>query len=258
MKSFKCLAKHQAGDEHAIVQRSEIFVQNASVYLMIPTTEELKQQKTATFACLARDFAPPKFSFNGDLDGLSEVWWMKGTDDKKLVAQETPNGPGIYKLLISFEEWANGTRFICSAKHSEATKVLSSEYSRHNGGVRHAPSVYILGPAEQNGVEMVTLTCYAKDFYPKEVLITWLANDEPVDKMSYQNTQVIKKGSKYSVYSQFQVPNKDWKEGVVYTCAVYHEEGKLKRTVVRTIDSQSSKPANLSFNVEIPSVCKDQ
>ncbi|KAI1886645.1 hypothetical protein AGOR_G00197940 [Albula goreensis] len=50
----------------------------------------------------------------------------------ELVSENDPPNSGIYKLRISFEEWANGTQFICSAKHKEGTKVQTRGYSREN------------------------------------------------------------------------------------------------------------------------------
>lgn len=118
-----------------------------------------------------------------------------------------------------------------------------------------APSVFILGPADQP--EQVTLTCYAKDFYPKEVLISWLANDEPLDRSQFSTSSLIQTGNTYSVYSQLTIRKAEWDEGKGFSCVVHHEtNNKLVRAIVRAIDSHTKKPSNVNLSLSIPQTCK--
>uniref|UniRef100_A0A673M509 Ig-like domain-containing protein n=1 Tax=Sinocyclocheilus rhinocerous TaxID=307959 RepID=A0A673M509_9TELE len=86
------------------------------------------------------------------------------------------------------------------------------------------PSVYILAPPEHKEGDKMTLTCYVKDFYPKEVFVSWLADDEPVTLgYSYNTSLPIQNDKYFSVYSQLTVDYSEWKSGTVFSCVVYHE-----------------------------------
>ncbi|WP_411024048.1 hypothetical protein, partial [Salmonella sp. s58079] len=108
-------------------------------------------------------------------------------------------------------------------------------------GTTICPKVYVLAPPETS--ESVTLTCYVKDFYPKEVYVSWLADDKPVEGLSYykENTTVSQNDKQFSMYSQLIVDSQSWKKGVVYTCRVYHESIEDPvRLISRSIQASSS------------------
>ncbi|KAJ8383726.1 hypothetical protein AAFF_G00215680 [Aldrovandia affinis] len=353
-KSLQCTAEHPAGKVEAPLVMPPKHEQPAHVYLMTPSPEEQKNNKTATFACFASKFAPRKHSFTwlrndkeisegvttlpevkqngekevysatsflhlndsqwrdaetsvscefkhkfavkktavysqgclpdnpvivtiippsnedlflnsrvtlsckitGDLSGIESVVWKKEDNTELVSTHEVEGNSDVYKLQISNEDWANGTMFTCTVQHSDSAIPIKKHYRRENGGKQQPPSVFILAPAEQPSKHMVTLTCYAKEFYPKEVLISWLADDEPVTT-DFQTTEVVKTGNTYSVYSEFPITAGDWESGIVYSCVVHHEAAnKLMRTIVRTIDSQSKKPTTVSLNLGLNQDCK--
>ena len=110
----------------------------------------------------------------------------------------------------------------------------------------------------------MTLTCYVKDFYPKEVVVVWLVDDELVsdssDKFSFNTTSVIDTGNTYSVYSQLTMESDVWtKNDLIFSCVVYHETiPKTTNMLVRTLDSTSNKPNLVNLNLNIPPSCKAQ
>lgn len=134
------------------------------------------------------------------------------------------------------------------------------------GGDPQRPSVFLLAPAEKTSDNTVTLTCYVKDFYPKEVLVAWLIDDEPVERTSssalyqFNTTSQIQSGRTYSVYSQLTFSNDLWKnKEVVYSCVVYHESMiKSTKILMRTIDRTSNQPNLVNLSLNVPQCCKAQ
>lgn len=134
------------------------------------------------------------------------------------------------------------------------------------GGDPQRPSVFLLAPAEQTSDNTVTLTCYVKDFYPKDVLVAWLVDDELVERTSssalyqFNTTSQIQSGRTYSVYSQLTFSNDLWKnEEVVYSCVVYHESMiKSTKILMRTIDRTSNQPNLVNLSLNVPQSCKAQ
>nr|BAL72569.1 immunoglobulin mu heavy chain secretory form [Plecoglossus altivelis altivelis] len=165
----------------------------------------------------------------------------------------------VAKLLIPYEEWKNGAGFQCAVIDSLGDKHRKT-YRRENGGTWTRPSVFLLGPAEKTN-SVVTLTCYVQDFYPKEVAVLWLVDDELVlgssDIFSFNTTSVFETGNTYSVYSQLTMKANVWKKNdQIFSCVVYHETlPKTTNILVRTLESTSNKPNLVNLNLSIPPSC---
>ncbi|KAK6290850.1 hypothetical protein J4Q44_G00387480 [Coregonus suidteri] len=334
-KTFKCAVEHSAGSKEVKIEGNHITCAPQPVfpsfYVMTPSKEEMQDNQTASFACLARDFSPKdhditwlknnkpiakgvtnfcqdekkgeqntlysatsflsvgetewtdgseytcrflhtsgnqtktvKYSSGAVCDthvefqfieptpenlfldkkvplecrvtskqaGFQTIKWM--TEDKKLLYQEYDEREGrsiTAKILISYEEWRNGTTFICSVEHKDLPSPEEESYRRQNGEMEKRPSVFLLAPTEETSSGMVTLTCYVKDFYPKAVLVAWLVNDELVTmdstKYQYNTTSAIETGrTYYSVYGQLTMGRDDWMvDGEVYSCVVVSRVG---------------------------------
>lgn len=118
------------------------------------------------------------------------------------------------------------------------------------------PSVYLLAPPEHKEGETMTLTCYVKDFYPKEVFVSWLADDAPVE-IEPKTSPPMLNDKYFSVYSQITVSYYDWKSGIVYSCVVYHESIDEKmRVLTRSIDDNLDKPGVINLSMNTPPSCK--
>uniref|UniRef100_A0A8C9TWG4 Ig-like domain-containing protein n=1 Tax=Scleropages formosus TaxID=113540 RepID=A0A8C9TWG4_SCLFO len=241
-KSYKCTAVYPGG------QKTE--EQEPALYKSTLCTRNTKkldiENQTATFACLARDFSPASHTFK---------WQKNGKDMGEGVTSypetERKNGETLYSatsfLTLTETEWKKDkTTVTCifSNKAGTFTKTVTQASSGNS------PSVYLLAPGEPSQSEEVTLTCYAKNFYPKEVFIVWLEGDKPVeDETMYSSTSLIEMENTFAIYSRLTVRTKSWEGGVVYSCVVYHEAIPMSmKTIVRTIDNTSLKPTLVNLS----------
>uniref|UniRef100_A0A8C1JQP9 Ig-like domain-containing protein n=1 Tax=Cyprinus carpio TaxID=7962 RepID=A0A8C1JQP9_CYPCA len=145
------------------------------------------------------------------------------------------------------------------AGESQSHKRLGTKVTVTNGKEPKRPSVYILAPPEHKEGDKMTLTCYVKDFYPKEVFVSWLADDEPVTLgYSYNTSLPIHNDKYFSVYSQLTVDHSEWKSGTVFSCIVYHESIDEKmRVLTRSIDDNIDKAGVINLSMTTPASCKD-
>ncbi|XP_030638819.1 uncharacterized protein LOC115819407 [Chanos chanos] len=217
------------------------------IEIIPPTAEDMLKERAGTLKCVVSG-CPIK---------ADNITWKSGEDVR--VSDITHGQDStVAATSISYDDW-NSLTFTCEVHHKGFLNPESVKYRRENGGQYRSPSVYLLPPPEQtNG--SVTLTCYAKDFYPKEVVVSWLVNDEPVDKKQeyeQKSTNVLQSKGLFSVYGHLTFGSHHWENGDVYSCQVYHETSETVRIITRTIDKSSQKPALVQLNMNMPKICKD-
>lgn len=108
----------------------------------------------------------------------------------------------------------------------------------------------------------MTLTCFVKDFYPKDVLVHWLVDDSEIDGNAYyshKTTDVVENDGLFSTYGQLTFSSDSWKNGTVFSCKVYH--GPLaspNKPIVKLITEKSTGNVNI-VNLNLgPSTCLSQ
>uniref|UniRef100_A0A672SYU8 Uncharacterized LOC107583070 n=1 Tax=Sinocyclocheilus grahami TaxID=75366 RepID=A0A672SYU8_SINGR len=208
----------------------------ATVYLTVPTKMELDNE-TATFMCLAQRFSPKSNTFKWSLDG-KEVTKAIDKCDKSEKKGSVTEYSATSILQISAGDWKPNTKVKCEFVHKAGNEEREAEFAGKNP---KKPTVFILAPPEHKPGEPMTLTCYVKDFYPKEVFVSWLADDEPVTS-KYSTSLPIQTDQIFSVYSQLTVNDSKWKNGTVFSCVVYHEGIDEKmRVLTRSIDDNTEK-----------------
>uniref|UniRef100_A0A3B1JWB9 Ig-like domain-containing protein n=1 Tax=Astyanax mexicanus TaxID=7994 RepID=A0A3B1JWB9_ASTMX len=191
--------------------------------------------------------------------GFNGIRWIRNGQELPSTDEKSDAGTSMSaKTKITYIEWSSGTEYICEVKHSTfVQEVKTYPYQRENG----SPSVYLLPPPENTQDNLVTLTCYVKRFYPKDVVVYWLANDEKLNNTEQyqQNTTSVlevENEQLYSVYSQLVVDAGEWKNGTTFSCLVYHEAiDPTVRMIARSIDNQNNKPTLVSLSMNVPSPC---
>uniref|UniRef100_A0A3P9H166 Ig-like domain-containing protein n=1 Tax=Oryzias latipes TaxID=8090 RepID=A0A3P9H166_ORYLA len=158
---------------------------------------------------------------------LEKIFW-ENQDNVEMAG--TVKNEGLKKkeelvLDITYDEWCQGVERYCVVQHKDILFPFKIQYKRQKSGPAQRPSVFMLPPVEHAKNKEVTLTCSVKDFFPEEVFVAWLVDDDVVDsKYKTSTTSPVEKEGSYLVYSQLTLTDDQWKQsGVVYSCAVYHE-----------------------------------
>uniref|UniRef100_A0A3B3ICB3 Ig-like domain-containing protein n=1 Tax=Oryzias latipes TaxID=8090 RepID=A0A3B3ICB3_ORYLA len=241
-KPFQCVANH-LGERTTSppFTKQDVLFRSPNLTTSFSLDEE-KQQ--ASFYCFAKDFSPR----------THEIIWQKVGSEKASILDETSvfsegrndtNGAKLYSaaslLTVNPTELTSGATFTCvfKGKGVNNTDVLEKANATYK---------------EESSGE-VTLTCSVKDFFPEEVFVAWLVDDDVVDsKYKTSTTSPVEKEGSYLVYSQLTLTDDQWKQsGVVYSCAVYHESiTNSTRSIVRSIGFSTADKNNLvNLNLNI-------
>uniref|UniRef100_A0A667YC47 Ig-like domain-containing protein n=1 Tax=Myripristis murdjan TaxID=586833 RepID=A0A667YC47_9TELE len=171
------------------------------------------------------------------------------------------NGKSKFAIIdVLYEEWSKGIDYKCVVEHPDLFEPKREPY-RKSGEVPKRPSVFLLPPVEQTRNNVVTLTCYVRDFKPKEIVVSWLVDDVAADSKMYafNTTNLVENNGVYSVYGQLSFSLDQWKNNeAVYSCVVYHESlMDTSRVIMRSTVTRTAEKSNtVNLNIDLPQTCK--
>nr|APJ36370.1 immunoglobulin mu heavy chain [Myxocyprinus asiaticus] len=251
---IKCVFEHKAGNEMKEAEYTVTDVEDPRVTIDIipPSIEDMLKNKAGDLKCKVKGevagFTKMEIKVRKSENSIKELEQIANKKNLELVAR------------IGYDEWSNGTEFLCIVEHSLLVVPAEKLYSRENGGEYKRPTIYMLAPPEHREGETMTLTCYVKDFYPKEVFVSWLANDEPVKSgggYKQNTTTPMQINNYFSIYSQLTFDSSKWNEGTLYSCVVYHESiDQTMRVLSRSIDSNTDKSSIINVSLDTAAPCK--
>ncbi|KAK2833601.1 hypothetical protein Q5P01_017490 [Channa striata] len=226
------------------------------IQIIAPKMEDLFVNRKGSVVCQVRTLKP----------SVERIYW-ENQNGKEMATNPVPSSNGNTKsyrlsLDITFDEWSQGVELYCVVVHSEAIDPIKKLYQRIPGRPTQRPSVFMLPPVEDTRKEMVTLTCYVKDFFPQELYVSWLVDDQEADSTyKFSTTDPIRDNGSYFVYGHLSLTLDQWKNSdVVYSCVVYHESlVNATKAIVRSIGYRTFEKTNLvNLNMNIPETCKPQ
>ncbi|XP_041813066.1 immunoglobulin mu heavy chain-like [Chelmon rostratus] len=229
---------------------------DVDIKIIGPTLDDMFLNKKGQIVCRVQVNKP----------SLEKILWEDEHGNEMVGSSTTPvkENSNTYKLSldISYDEWSQGIKRVCIVEHTDWIVPFKKPYERNIGGQTQRPSVFMLPPVEHTRKDMVTLTCYVKDFFPQEVFVSWLVDDEEVDSSyEFHTTNPLANHGSYSAYGQLLLSLEQWrKNDVVYSCAVHHESlANTTKAIIRSIEHRTYEKTNLvNLNMNIPETCKAQ
>ncbi|XP_068506557.1 uncharacterized protein [Syngnathus scovelli] len=253
--NITCQFKGKSAQGDVVVTSSIIHqCSSADVDIQItgPTLEEMFLHQKGTVTCQVKVRQPV----------VKDISW-ENQDGKNMAGTSVSipiNATGVYRTLldITYDEWRKGIRRDCVVVRSDGKEPVKKSYERQTGKRPQRPTLFMMAPVEHSRTDTVTLTCFAKNFYPREVLLSWLVDDEPVNSTYVHSTTApVENGGSYSVYGQLTLSLEQWQRfDVVYSCVLYHESlAATANVIVRTVTYTSAKTATANFSMGDPELC---
>uniref|UniRef100_A0A3Q2GEP6 Ig-like domain-containing protein n=1 Tax=Cyprinodon variegatus TaxID=28743 RepID=A0A3Q2GEP6_CYPVA len=219
------------------------------VTIIPPTLQDMFEKGQGKLICQAK-FKRGRFE---------TIFWEKTNDNTKLVGTNRTLGSRTYEAEteITYDEWRKGETYTCEIQNKDWIEPLRKEYNRNNNGNNLFRNISVSLILCANLI--LILTCYVKGFYPQEVYVAWLVDDEANTIYSFNTTEPVEVDGSFSVYSQLVLTTEEWEQtDVVYSCAVQHESlAKPARSIVRSIGYRTFKNTNVvNLSMNVPEKCK--
>ncbi|NWU57715.1 SHPS1 phosphatase, partial [Dromas ardeola] len=175
--------------------------------------------QSVAFTCTAGGFFPKDIS----------VKWFK--DGAPISAQQLQITPGRTKSsynMVSTVTMPLGvddvrSQLVCAVQHPTLTAPLRGMYQLRQA-LRVSPSVQVdADPPSPVGVnKTVKFTCHVKEFYPRDVFVTWLENGTEMNVENISQPVETRRGL-FKLSSLVEVKAMEEKNGSVFTCRVVHD-----------------------------------
>uniref|UniRef100_A0A8C0JB26 Ig-like domain-containing protein n=1 Tax=Chelonoidis abingdonii TaxID=106734 RepID=A0A8C0JB26_CHEAB len=193
-----------------------------TIYLTKPSYEDvIKNSGRVTCLVLGYDSA------------ASSITWKVDGQVSSAAKTEPPkkNSNGTTSLVsshpVSLAQWGQGTQFTCKVTTPCSVELTQDITMGNTVTISRAYHEDTSG----NRVSL-TLICEASGFYPEEISISWLKNNSPELKSSYNNGPVSGSG----IFSAYSILKVDKSGGAVnYTCVVHHPAMKEPKRVVEKV-----------------------
>ncbi|TSK87412.1 Ig mu chain C region membrane-bound form [Bagarius yarrelli] len=241
-----CAVSHKTGTVKKDIKYVCSGAQSPKPKIIPPSAEDMLINKVGDLKCMT----------NGAIGFTSIKWLIEGKEVSSFEKETASDDTFLsLKTKINFDDWSTGTKFTCEVKHPTYVHETETVSFQRVNGKKQSPKLYVLAPPESSE-DLVTLTCYVKDFLPKELVVSWLVGDKLAEVSKQNTSSVIEKDGLFSAYSKLTIENSNWKSGIIYTCRVYHEAiDRSVHLISRSINSNPDPPTIMNLNVTVPMDC---
>ncbi|XP_051882933.1 uncharacterized protein LOC127576492 [Pristis pectinata] len=214
---FSCTVSHPPSNTR--VSQEVKSIQELSVFIQNPSTEEIWINKTATLVCMV---------VGADLSQVQIYWQVserekiKGDVTKKLREEGTQDTV-ISQLQTSVEEWSSGVEYVCSAQQPSSSSAVSAR-TKSTKVETKSPKVRLLPPPHEGtkSRNMATLECVVSGFYPDHISVTWEKDGSLISSNTSATPTALEQGGTFSASHFLTVSTEEWKKGSVFSCTVSH------------------------------------
>uniref|UniRef100_F6YPV0 Ig-like domain-containing protein n=1 Tax=Monodelphis domestica TaxID=13616 RepID=F6YPV0_MONDO len=233
--TYTCHVKHNGSIFEDSAQKcSDTDPRGISAYILPPTPQDLFVKKVPTIGCLIVDLA--------SAENVKVTWSRESggpVNPSSLVVKEQYNGTFTVTshLPVNTDDWIEGDTYTCRLESPDMPVPLIRTISKAPGK-RLAPEVYMLPPSPEETGTTRTVTCLIRGFYPSEISVQWLFNNEEDHTGHHTTTRPQKDHGtdpSFFLYSRMLVNKSIWEKGNLVTCRVVHEALPGSRTLEKSL-----------------------
>ncbi|KAK1152030.1 hypothetical protein AOXY_G31931, partial [Acipenser oxyrinchus oxyrinchus] len=220
---FTCTVENASGKKHTQVNKPKTTPPH--IFIIPPSSEELRANKTATIVCVARGFAPKDYKFKWFMDS-------KEFDASQYINMDAVEDKGYFDasslLTVKEAEWKGSNMIKCELARGKVTvsrNISSSAPDCSQCSATVDVHVEILPPTPEEILTQkgATLTCKATGLTSQHnIKMVW--SSPSVQELASGTPDIsVVEGHITAVY-HYKADLQQWASGNRFICTVIHDE----------------------------------